>query len=107
MKRLAMFLLNTNNNSKVLMATKRDNPLYDDIWSHIKKHGKCKIAAHPALHKRIIHAVINKKYYDLSNKLELAESKRFTKLVYTRTTNQIIFNLITYHEWNMLTTEDL
>ena len=89
------------------MATKRDIPLYDDIWNRIKLTGKCKIAAHPALHSRIIHAVINKKYYDLNNKLELAEAKKYTKLVYVISVNQIVFHLNTYHLFGLITHDDI
>jgi hypothetical protein len=89
------------------MATKRDSPLYDDIWEHIKKHHKCKVAAHPALHKRIVHAVINKKYYDLTNKFELLESKKHTKLLYVCELNQITFKLQVYDDFKRLTSGDI
>lgn len=87
------------------MAT--NNPKYDDIWNYLKTHHKCKVAAHPALHRRIIHAVINKKYYDLTEKLANLEAKKYTKLMYTREKNQIIFKLVTYHNFNTLTDKDI
>lgn len=88
------------------MATSSE-PLYNDIWKHIKaKHG-CKIAAHPALHKRIIHAVINKKYYDFSYKMDLQEKKKSSKLTYIRTASQIIFKLTIYTQLGDITEGDI
>lgn len=81
--------------------------LYNDIWDSLKRTGKCNIAAHPALHKRIIHAVINKKYYDSVYKFQLAESKKTSKLSYTRTKSQVKFVLTERLDLPSLTTEDI
>ena len=76
------------------MPAKKD-PLYNDIWEILKKRGKCKVAAHRALHKRIIHAVINKKYYDSVFKLELGLKHTEAKMYYDCDANSITF-ILTY-----------
>lgn len=77
--------------------------LYVDIWNILKEKGKCKVAANPALHKRIIHAVINKKYYDLGFKLLLIESHKGCKIRYVRGTNFISFELTYYYDFKAIT----
>ena len=81
--------------------------LYTDIWEALKRTGKCNIAAHPALHSRIIHAVINKKYYDAVYKFQLAESKKTSKLLYTKTKTQIKFILTERTDLTSITDEDI
>lgn len=81
--------------------------LYDDIWKQLKLNGKCKIAARNDLHRRIIHAVINKKYYDNGFKLLLLEEKRTAKLQYKRSVNCIEFTLQYYTNLNSIDTGDI
>lgn len=81
--------------------------LYNDIWEQLKAKGTCKIAAHPALHARIIHAVINKKYYDAVYKFELAEKNKKSKITYSKSANQIKFSLTVTLNFKSLTTGDI
>lgn len=81
--------------------------LYNDIWTVLKQRGECKVAARPDLHKRIIHAVINKKYYDTGYKFLLAEEKKTAKLFYTRTNTCIEFKLVTYVNLRKLNDGDI
>lgn len=85
----------------------KPTPKYTDIWEHIKLKGKCKVAAHPALHARIVHAVINKKYYDEAYKLQLIESRRKCKLLYSKATSSITFTLVYYDDLNNLSIGDI
>jgi hypothetical protein len=85
----------------------RSEPLYSDIWNHIKVKGTCKIAANAVLHARIIHAVINKKYYDSAYKLEMAENKKISKLFYKKEINCISFRLEIRNDLKNYTTEDI
>ena len=93
----------------LLMATNRtrSEPLYNNIWDHIKKNGKCKIAAHPAFHSRIVHAVVNKKYYDDGYRLHLTETNTYSKLVYVKGTNFIMFSLVVYDNFRNLKAGDI
>lgn len=75
------------------MTATYSSPLYNDIWDILKSKGKCKVAAHPALHSRIIHAVVNKKYYDTGYKFELSEKLEHAILYYTKGKNHIEFRL--------------
>lgn len=75
------------------MPAPKTNPLYSDIWNVLKTKGKCKVAAHPALHRRIIHAVVNKKYYDTAFKFEMTERMTRVIMVYTLGHNYICFEL--------------
>lgn len=67
--------------------------LYNDIWLALKQRGTCKVAVHPALQDRVIHAVINKKYYDAPYKFELAERSKRSKLSYRKSKSAIEFTL--------------
>ena len=88
------------------MVTRAD-ALYVDIWERLKLHRKCRVAVCTALQRRIIHAVVNKKYYDLAYKLQLAESKQFAKIVYVTTKNEIHFTLLIHNRVNQLTEDDI
>lgn len=82
-------------------------PLYSDIWEALKKRGTCKVAVHPALQDRVIHAVINKKYYDSMYKFSLAERNRRSKITYTKAKNQVVFTLTEYVKFSSLTSGDI
>ena len=71
--------------------------LYLDIWKALKANRKCKVACHYALHARVIHAVINKKYYDDAFKLEQAEANLWSKLTYICGSSHIDFKLTMHH----------
>lgn len=95
-----------------LRATIKAKPksMYVDIWNRLKLHGTCRVAAHHALHKRIVHAVVNKKYYDTAHKMLLEEKSTYCKLLYKKTTNTIEFRLVYHIDKNYLetlTAEDL
>lgn len=81
--------------------------LYTDIWNMLKAKGTCKVAAHPALHARIIHAVINKKYYDAVYKFELAERKRRSKISYKKSASQLQLTLTEHVCIKLLTEGDI
>ena len=81
--------------------------MYDDIWEKLKLHKKCSVAAHPAFQRRIIHAVINKKYYDEGYKLQLLEKHMTCKLSYIKTSSKIVFTLTMHIKYANLTTEEL
>ena len=69
------------------------NRLYLDIWNTLKARGSCRIACHSSLHRRVIHAVINMKYYDVANKFQLNEIGRKSRLSYKCTKTSIEFSL--------------
>jgi hypothetical protein len=81
--------------------------MYDDIWSKLKAKGTCSVAAHPVFQRRVIHAVINKKYYDEGFKLMLLEKHQTCKLSYVRTASKIVFTLTTHIHYATLTHEEL
>jgi hypothetical protein len=80
---------------------------YLDIWEALKKHKICVVAVNPALHERIIHAVINKKYYDEGYKLVLLEKGKRSKLTYKCTKTQIHFTLTESVNFRNLTVEEI
>ena len=84
-----------------------NNNLYDDIWLALKQKGTCKVAVHPALQARVIHAVINKKYYDATYKFELAERNKRSKITYKKTTTGISFTLTEYLNFSSLNHGDI
>lgn len=78
------------------MSPPKANPMYTDIWNILKTKGKCKVAAHSAMHRRIIHAVVNKKYYDAVYKFEMSERMTRVILVYSTGHSHILFQLREY-----------
>ena len=66
---------------------------YQPIWEQLKLHSTVSLSATPALHKRIIKAVIKEKLKDLGYKLICAESGTIKKLAYTTNGKLITFNL--------------
>lgn len=73
-------------------------PMYNDIWEQLKRNKTVRVAVHSALHRRIIHAVINKKYYDTGYKFRLAEQSKIGKITYKCSSNLITFTLT--ETWN-------
>jgi len=67
---------------------------YEPIWIQLKSAGKVRIAAPPALHKRIIKAVTKEKWLDMGWKLELDEAgRKLPTLEYKREDKFIVFTL--------------
>jgi hypothetical protein len=69
------------------------NSSYEKVWILIKDKGKCELAATPALHPRIIKAVIKRKYMDLGFKLLCQEQCKRAKLQYKVEGSKITFTL--------------
>lgn len=67
---------------------------YQAIWEALKAKGECSVAAHTALHPRIIKAVIKEKYNDLGWKI-LMEDRQipWNKISYSRENSLIRFRL--------------
>ena len=59
------------------MEARPELRLYFPIWNRLKTDYQVSVTAPRALHKRIIKAIVNMKYYDLGYKLFL-EPKRAT-----------------------------
>lgn len=66
---------------------------YTPIWNKLKLDGTCKIAAHPALHARIVKAVKKRKNEDLAFKFSISESQKVSRLTFKATASEIIFYL--------------
>lgn len=66
---------------------------YEPIWIDLKKKKFVRIAAHPALHRRIIKAVIKEKDMDIGFKFELSEVRQKAKLGYRKVHSEIQFFL--------------
>lgn len=71
---------------------------YESIWLKLKSEGKCLVAAHPALHKRIKKAVTKEKYRDVKFKVEYDLADRLqpelSVTVDSKQPNVLIFMLI-------------
>lgn len=71
---------------------------YEAIWYKIKTEGKCLVAAHPALHKRIKKAVTKEKYndnvYKLSHDIAGKEQPELSVSVDDKQPQVLIFTLV-------------
>lgn len=54
---------------------------YQPIWNTLKREGKARLVAPPALHVRIFNAVRKRKNLDLAYKLECSELYKDARLV--------------------------
>lgn len=66
---------------------------YSPIWENLKRDLEARVVAHPALHRRIIKAVIKRKDEDLGYKVLNAEMYKKAKLSYTIEGNVITFRI--------------
>ncbi len=71
---------------------------YSPIWETLKVNGECRITATPALHPRIIKAVIKRKNVDIAYKHTLLSESipKKAKLQYHIQGSLITFTLDTY-----------
>lgn len=68
--------------------------MYQPIWERMKSQGSCAVTAHPALHPRIIKAVIKEKYNDLGFKMLLDEAGiPWARISYRKDQSLIYFSL--------------
>ena len=66
---------------------------YQPIWEQLKLYGTTSLSANPAMHKRIIKAVMKEKLKDLGWKILCAESGNIYKLAYKSEGKLVTFNL--------------
>ena len=66
---------------------------YTPIWNKLKTEGTCKIAAHPAVHARIVKAVKKRKNEDTGYKFLLSEDNKVARLSFEAHASEIIFHL--------------
>lgn len=80
---------------------------YAPIWDALKSNGVCKVAAHIALHPRIIKAVINVKFRDEGYRLKMSEKRLRIKMWYSRDHSMIRFWLRSYDNLSNISLEEL
>lgn len=66
---------------------------YIPIWDALKSKGVCRVACNAGAQRRLIHGIVNVKYYDLAYKLELSSKGKKARLSYTRTSGTVEFHI--------------
>ena len=66
---------------------------YQQIWNALKKDGTVKLTAPVVLHRRIVKAVIKRKYIDVGFKFLVGERGKKAKLSYSSVGSIIEFKL--------------
>lgn len=67
---------------------------YEPIWNALKSGRICAITANPALHPRIVKAVVKEKYQDVGWKMQMADDYCKSKIWYQIKGTVITFRLL-------------
>jgi hypothetical protein len=74
---------------------------YEPIWNILKSKKTHRVAAHPALHARIIKAVIKEKWMDIGYKIEIQPYVAY--LTHSRSNSILTFTLTLRRDYSNIT----
>jgi hypothetical protein len=74
---------------------------YEPVWNQLKKKKTARVTAHPALHARIVKAVVKEKWMDIGYKLEI--DPYYAILTHSRSNSILTFTLHLRRDYSNIT----